>query len=307
MRPLKVVFDTNVFSPGSFEELARSPMLRLCKRGGIEAIYGDVFLEEMLTCLATRSLREILIRDWLPFLASSARAYGRDLSEIWKDELLRGQGPYARVQLSGAEQRAMLERLSRLSEVANEMVSETQAARDEEQQKKLAQRELSLSVRKKYSDALREIKHRRKADRPVRNTQLHSEFVDGIGRTVIQRFIDVQGSHSVANRWARDKARYPFFTQFALNMAFKEVHFMSDSNAHVDINAQADLDIMTHLLRADVFVTNEQGFARAAFEHLWRPKRRVVMTVSQFTSYLFKIDPSPEIPTPGGRGKAAQQ
>ena len=37
--------------------------------------------------------------------------------------------------------------------------------------------------------------------------------------------------------------------------------------------AQPDLDIMTHLLHADMFVSNEAGFAKKAFNDIWTPRQ----------------------------------
>ena len=57
----------------------------------------------------------------------------------------------------------------------------------------------------------------------------------------------------------------------------------------IDLNAQADLDVMTHLLHADVLVSNETKFLRTAFDDLWRPRRKVLLTAKDFAAFLAKL------------------
>ena len=52
------------------------------------------------------------------------------------------------------------------------------------------------------------------------------------------------------------------------------------------MNAQIDLDILTHLTRADIVVTNETGFMRQAFDDIWRPQGKRIFASEEFASYL---------------------
>ena len=51
-------------------------------------------------------------------------------------------------------------------------------------------------------------------------------------------------------------------------MLYITYHAMTQSNDKIDLNAQADLDLMTHLLHANALVSNEVGFLHQAFEYL---------------------------------------
>ena len=57
----------------------------------------------------------------------------------------------------------------------------------------------------------------------------------------------------------------------------------------LDLNAQADLDVMTHLLHADVLVFNEHGFMKEAFDDLWRPEGKVLMSSDDFVRHLSRL------------------
>jgi hypothetical protein len=64
---------------------------------------------------------------------------------------------------------------------------------------------------------------------------------------------------------------------------------MTRPNDKIDLNAQADLDLMTHLLRADVLVSNEEGFLRKAFDDLWRPRGKVLFTSEEFARFIERL------------------
>ena len=80
--------------------------------------------------------------------------------------------------------------------------------------------------------------------------------------------------------------QYPYFTTFVINMLYIAHHAMTKPSDKIDLNAQADLDLMTHLLRADALVSNETGFLRQAFDDLWRPRGKVIFTSQQFTDFI---------------------
>ena len=69
-------------------------------------------------------------------------------------------------------------------------------------------------------------------------------------------------------------------------------HATTKSNDKIDLNAQADLDLMTHLLHANALVSNEAGFLHQAFEDLCRPRGKVIFTSQQFVDFIQKLEPS---------------
>ena len=114
-------------------------------------------------------------------------------------------------------------------------------------------------------------------------------LVSIFGRGMIERHVARADWRAVANRWERDPAGYRYFTQFVENMTYKETLFLADPAAPIDINAQPDLDLMTFLLDADAFVTNEKGFARRAFDDIWRPRGKVMFTNEEFARLVSRM------------------
>lgn len=87
---LRVIFDTNVFSPDTFEMLEKSPIRKLCASGRLVAIYGHVFLEETLRAYGVTDRREDLVKRWLPFIADTVDRFCEDFVVIWHRELVEG-------------------------------------------------------------------------------------------------------------------------------------------------------------------------------------------------------------------------
>jgi hypothetical protein len=101
--------------------------------------------------------------------------------------------------------------------------------------------------------------------------------------------IQAKDKTAVADRWARNKSFYPYFTEFVYDMLYIAYYAMTKPNAAIDLNAQADLNVMAHLLHAEVLVSNEKGFLRTAFDEIWKPRGKVLMTGPEFLQYLSKF------------------
>lgn len=109
------------------------------------------------------------------------------------------------------------------------------------------------------------------------------------GRAFIAAQIKCSNPLEVANRWSRNKSNFPYSTTFVENMLYIGHRAMTRPNDKIDLNAQADLDLMTHLLRANVLVSNETGFLRKAFDDIWRPRGKAIFTSQEFASFIAKL------------------
>lgn len=291
MAPIRVVLDTNVFGKDHFDALDRSPVRRLCRSGRVTLIYGDVFLEEIAQAYMAQSARLDLVQRWLPFVAETTDRLCRNLSDIWNEELVQGRGPNASIFMSKEEQQNVLSHFASIPlDGSWSLVAETKVARDRVKAKKQAQRKLSLEMREEVLRRLRQRKGVRAEPGLVAlGEKVRGEITQFIGQEMIRKYVRPKDPIPIISHWLRDQHRFPYFTQFAANIAFKEAHFMTQADAQVDFNAQADLDVMTHLLRADILVTNEKGFMRSAFDYLWRPRKKVLFTSDEFVGYLERL------------------
>jgi hypothetical protein len=110
-----------------------------------------------------------------------------------------------------------------------------------------------------------------------------------MGREFIGTALPCKHPRAVADRWARSKRDYPFFTACMISLLYMGQYAMNQVNKPIDLNAQADLFLMTHLLHSDVLVSNERGFLRQAFDDLWKPWGKVMLTSAEFDALLRKL------------------
>jgi hypothetical protein len=158
--------------------------------------------------------------------------------------------------------------------------------RDIEDDKRDAQREVSKEIRAEIADWKKAIGYQpNKHGLPNFDRYVQSEIDIG-GRAFISSLIKTRNPRAIANRWIRQKASYPYFTQFVRDMLYMAWYAMTKPNDHIDLNAQADLNVMAHLLQGDVLVSNEKGLLRTAFNDIWKPKGKVLMTGPEFIEYL---------------------
>lgn len=288
--PLRVVFDTNAFTRDNFDVLAGSPMRKLCAAGRLTPIYGHVFLEETFRAYGSENKRQDLIERWLPFISGTADRLCDDFLGIWHKELVQGRGVKTNIFMAPKDQETLLRRLPNIPlDGSWRAWQESTAERLAEDVKREAQFATSKAMRKEVSDWRKMMNYRPKQRDTSRLDEFFEREVDGMGRQFLTTLVRCWNPVAVADRWAKSKMQYPYFTMFVINMCYAAHHAMSRHNDKVDLNAQADLDLMTHLLHADALVSNEQGFLRQAFEDLWKPKGKVVFTSHQFADFIRKL------------------
>ena len=287
MTPLRVVFDTNAFSPGNFELLEQGPMRKLCHSGRIVPIYGHVFVEETLRAYGVERKREELVTRWLPFIVDTAERICNDFVGIWHEELVQGRGPHTRVLMPRRDYERFKARLTEIPlDGAWHAWHTSQSERDIEDRKRAAQREISKSIRNEVADWRKAVRYDPKKHGISRLNEYFEKEVDSAGREFLPVLVQCKSPSAIAGRWSRSKMQYPYFTTFVINMLYIAHHAMTKNNDAIDLNAQADLDLMTHLLHADVLVSNETGFLRTAFEDLWKPRHKVIFTSQQFADFI---------------------
>ena len=287
---LKVIFDTNIFMPIHFDLLANSSLVRLCKERRIMPVYGHVFLEEMWRAYGKDSRRNHLVERWIPFIAATVDRFCDDFITIWHRELIEGRGRRTNIYMHRRMQKSLLAGLANVPlDGSWEAWHKTENERAAESAKRTAQRDVSKGIRQEVAAKLKESGTSWKQHGgPAPLEEFLKRNIDKTGRGFIKALVKCRDPGEVANRWSRDRDAYPYFTTFVTNMIYMAYYSATRPNDGIDLNAQADLDLMTHLLHADVLVSNEKGFLKTAFEDLWRPKGRVIFTSEEFVDFINK-------------------
>jgi hypothetical protein len=290
MRAIRVVFDTNIFSNKSFDALEQSPLRRLFLQKRVLPVYGHVFVEETLRAYGSEGKREQLINKWLPFVIDTCESICNDFDGIFHEELVCGRGTHARILLRKRD----YERFK--SSLINIPLDGTWRAwkashfeRERDNEKRNAQRELSKEVRAEVTQWKQENRYRPNTHGiPDLKQYLRKELIPA-GREFLSKLVPAKNVGAVADMWARNPWFYPYFTTLVRDMLYISFYAMTRPNAPLDINAQADLNVMSHLLNAEILVTDEQGFMRTAFDDLWKENGKVCMSGTQFMQYLERL------------------
>lgn len=288
---LRVIFDTNAFTPDNFDLLANSPLIRLCKGGRIIPVYGHVFLHEMLCAYGKESRRADLVEKWIPFIVETVSRFYADFDTVWHRELVEWRGRKTNIYLNPREQRLLLACLANVpTDGSWRAWHETEKERAEEDAKRARLHEVNKEIRQEVAGKLKKNCYsRRQQGGPVPFDEFLQGEIDQTGRELIEALVKCYNPCEVANRWSCNKAAYPYFTTFVTNMIYMGYYSATRQNDKIDLNAQADLDLMTHLLHADVLVSNETGFLKNAFEDLWHPKSKVIFTSQQFVVFINEL------------------
>lgn len=287
MTPVRIVIDTNIFSGDNFESLERSPLSRLFAKRRVLPIYGHVFIEETLRAYGSVGKRDFLASRWLLFIIATCDRICNDFNSIFHEELVQGRGRHARQFMSCKDYERFKECIPNIPlDGSWHAWHATQAERDIEDGKRTAQREISKKMRAEVVDWKKAISYQpSKHGQPDFERYIQTE-IDNTGREFISVLAKAKNISGVANRWARHKQFYPYFTEFVRDILYEAFYAATQPSAPIDLNAQADLNVMAHLLHGDILVSNERRFLLTAFNDLWKPRGKVLMTGPEFLKYL---------------------
>lgn len=287
MTPVRVVFDTNIFSLDNFESLEKSILHRLFKMRRVVPIYGHVFIEETLRAYGATGKRDLLVTRWLPFIVATCDRICNDFNGIFHEELVCGRGPYARTLMQPRDYERFKESLPHIAlDGTWRAWHESKVERHTEDQKRTSQREISKEIRAEVTACNKAVKYQLKKHALLDFESYFQTAIDHAGRAFISALIEAPNPEAITDRWVRQKANYPYFTEFVRDMLYMSYYAATKPNAPIDLNAQADLNVMAHLIHGDILVSNEKGFLHTAFDDLWKPRGKVLMTGPTFLEYL---------------------
>jgi hypothetical protein len=281
MRPIRVILDSNVFSKANFDALNESRFRDLCRVGRIEAIYPDIILDELLRSYQGEQTRPQLIDRWLPFIINTTSGFWLELLEIWHHELVRDRGINAPLFKGGERAAKIVHQLRTLPRDGTwPIVVITQAERDSIAEGKKLFREQSKDMRNRFESDDAWI---------AALYWSNPKLVRDLGPGYIKRQLRAKNSDVLSSQWLLNPDRYPYVTQAVKNAMFMLAYPVVDKSAAIDINAQADLDVMTHLLSADILVTNEKKFMKSAFEVMWHPNGKILFDLDELVGFINKL------------------
>jgi hypothetical protein len=287
---LRVVLDSNVFSDCHFPVLAESRFLELVRRGRVVPVFPAIVLEETVRSYCGEVTRSLLLTQWIPYIVATRARFCDEMPAIWARELLQGRGPKASEHMDSRMQANVVRTLQLLApDGSSPLVADALPMWAESNARLRRRRETSKRMRERAARLARSRRLKLKPD-------LHVEEMtqDEVRRELALALIGKGIAHGnqaleLLHRWQRNPTDFPYFNQAIENELYQLLLPQRDHSVRIDVNAQPDLDVLTHLLRADALVTNETAFMPRAFDDIWKPRGKVRFNTEAFVALLEKL------------------
>lgn len=200
---LRVVFDTNAFSPSHFDLLANGPLAHLCAVGRIVPVYGHVFLEEVWRAYGNEGRRAHLVERWIPFIVDTVDRFCQDFITIWNLELVQGRGRKTNVFMRPLNQASLLAGLSKVPVDGSWRAwRDTEKQRTEEDAKRAVQREVSKEIRQEVAEKLKAAGYNRQQHGgPAPFEEFLAREIDQAGRGFIHAQVKCHNPDEIWRRW----------------------------------------------------------------------------------------------------------
>ena len=289
---MRVIFDRSSFHGGRFKTLVDSPLRSLVKSGQLKVFLTPVFIEETLNQYGSARAGD----DWREHLKFAVETCNGgvllDKTEIWRNELVSGEGAAARYLRPERSTRrygkSRAEVLARLLEIADtaDMDEAWQASaneREEVQQKKNNQRELYVKIRGMVSEAMRHNSYARSSWKDYTG----ADFLK-VGR-YLMKLVDKRRQIELGDVWERDPWHYPHYSAFIQGLMYAIFHAAEKPNEKIDRNSQADYEQLAYLTGVDAIVSNDEKFLGQAFNTIWAPRNKRFFTTQQFVDFADAI------------------
>lgn len=293
---LRVIFDRSAFHGPRYRRLQHSRLMDLCRLGRIEVYHTPVFLNETISTYRPGE-QDAAWQSHLQFALDTCNG-GIFLNKeaIWYQELVAGGGTLARHLLperrnkkykwSRPELMEILRDVARTGDLEEEWIA-NELVRVETRRRTANQRQIFSRMRREVA---RNIREHRPVDRL--SEYAFSEFL----RTVytktgqeLMNLVHTRRTKSLAEQWARCPERFPYYSAFIEGLLYSGYYAAVRHNDPIDENAQADYEQLAYLTWADIIVSNDRRFFLRAFEEVWKPRGKRLMTAERFAEFVNRL------------------
>lgn len=292
---MRVIFDRSAFHGERFEVLRASPVANLVKAGKVQVHHTVTFLEETLKARGSRAPWQEHLRFALDL---DDRFLFRDLSDIWREELVQGRGPFARLYHPERRTRSrphtrtwLRQRLLDMFDdaEADSLWAETKTELADIKEKKRRYRSLSVEIRDKVAREVRSMP----GGPPGDKARAFRDFLKSDRRTgtarILMPLVSPLHADRLATLWAQDPTRYPFYSAFVDSFMYMGFYAGVEQGRPLDANDQVDYQQLCHLCAADIFVSNDEGFPWDCFSMLWAPLGKRYLSCEEFCELVERL------------------
>ncbi len=276
---MKIIFDRSAFHD-HFDLLKGSPLLQLANERKVLVYHTAMFLEETLKRQGAKArdelrrqwsfLRSICNGGWFKPLLDSAS----DLKSVCDDELNGGQResdwPLMPTRVRTSIEATITYCIARSKPFPNQDNAFQTIAENEETKEKnranLVERRNQPLTGKKETFA-----------------EYYQSSADIYALRVIKFLGQPQGK---LNSWMVNPKEFPHFSAFVELLVYSEYDAERNQNSPLDSNWFEDAQQLCFLLDVDAIVSSDHGFMRRAFETLWQPRQKHILTPEEFVAQL---------------------
>jgi hypothetical protein len=281
----RVILDRSALHGSTFQAFVESRLSDHCRAGKLQVYHPPVFLKETLALYSRKDRRMELLNQVMFSESIGVAGVFRDSVDIWEDELIRDRGPATPYLTSAEEEQLLWTRIKKGVSRANWAAwNATISDRDLEFDKKAAQRRLYSTIR---SETAQRIK--REAPGSLLSQYSFAEHrncnLRSLGTTLIATQFDKIDTRHLERRWFEEMDRYPMFTSFIEGILYAGYFAAVRPNDRIDTNSQADVELLTFLNFADIVVSADTRFFRAAFEEIWSIRGKRLMSPTTFLAW----------------------
>jgi hypothetical protein len=284
---MRIIFDRSSFHGKRFELLTSSPLRRLTAQRRVEVFHTATFLDELIQSYGSARASASSWREHLRYAVQICNGgMFLPVDDIWRSELVDRGGAASRHLLPHASFVGFQGTLLQTADTGelSGAWAESQPERMDTRRKKIKQHAIFREAREAVAQARREGKLRgRLRDYPFAEYR-RSEFTRN-GRALM-RVVDRERAIELAELWEAHPEEFPFYTAFVEGFVYSQYYAAIEHNGRLDGNEQADYEQLAHLIWADVVVSDDRAFFRSAFENLWRPRGKRMLSAASFVESL---------------------
>ena len=294
---MKIIFDRSAFHRERFGLLKDSHLLRLVQESKILVFHTATFIDETLRTADSRKpgAQDEINRLW-PFLTSICNGgwfkpllFGNP--PAWKsvcDEVLDGGVRDHDWPLVPSSWRTNVEaKVTRFLEGSGplpELIS-TRRIYDQIEQIKKENKALRVELRENPTGTKNETL-----------LEYYQSVVLDAAYLLIHRPAELpiklpplDSPQTKFDAWKKDPSKFPHFTAFVGFLIYSLYDAEKNQNSPLDRNWQGDAEQLCFLVDVDLIISSESRFMKRAFEALWQPSDKRMLTPEEFVDELSGI------------------
>jgi hypothetical protein len=141
-------------------------------------------------------------------------------------------------------------------------------------------------LKKENRDLLRDLRNKHTALKGETFVDYYKSLADEAARLLIYKRLALNQAQEKLDAWRSQPQLFPHFSAFLEVSIFSLYDADRNQNSKLDMNWQADAEQLCFLVDVDMIVSSDEKFMKRAFDSLWYPKGKQMLTPKEFVKLL---------------------